>query len=207
MRDAVLAHMSIVPEESALRCKFFETIMQLQNFAFPVNGHHPVLTFDNVAIFDYLRHCGAFSESCPGTIKPLSQADRRNAATNFYRGLTLLGNRAPGMAACSSLVVGNLVICDGADCDVKSGSLYSNVGLVYLCLDGEWSPLTFAEHFLHESVHNALFIEDMVRGVFEHGEACSSSAAKVISSIRRQTRNYDLSFHAACVSVLRGVEN
>jgi hypothetical protein len=199
MMDVVEAYRGRAPRAQDVRREFFEVVRSLQKPELPVWENEPALVFRDQPLFTYLCSSGAFSETRKGAIKPLSHAKRKLAEKAFREGMVILA-QSDLLDPCH-LVIASVVVCDGSETDVESGSLYSNVGLIYLCLQDEWTPMMFAEHYLHEAVHNVLFIEDMVRGVFQHGERCWSNSAKVVSSIRQCERNFDLSFHAACVSV------
>ena len=83
----------------------------------------------------------------------------------------------------------------------KSGSSSTSVGVSFYCIDCDWTIEELACAYLHECVHNALFIEDMIRSVFSEQRFLSSKEARVVSPIRKTERNFDLAFHAACVGI------
>jgi hypothetical protein len=85
----------------------------------------------------------------------------------------------------------------------EGGSISSLIGAIWIALGPDRPVEDFAELIVHESVHNALFLEDMVHGVFVDGEArLGEEDALVTSAILRIPRGYDKAFHSAVVSVV-----
>lgn len=75
------------------------------------------------------------------------------------------------------------------------------LGCVWLSPPAKWYSHDYAEAILHESVHQALFLDEMVQRVYSadpptlaHEDAC------IVSAIRKESRPFDASFHAACVA-------
>jgi HEXXH motif-containing protein len=85
--------------------------------------------------------------------------------------------------------------------DTEGGTISSCVGLIYVSPDPDWSPEIYAELLVHEFLHNSLFLEDMVRGVFPDYGLFEDPDALAISTLRRTKRPYDKSYHSACVAV------
>jgi HEXXH motif-containing protein len=75
------------------------------------------------------------------------------------------------------------------------------LGCVWLSPPRGWEAVDFAEAIYHETVHQALFLEEMVHGVYTvAAKEMLSTEARVVSAIRREKRPFDASFHAACVA-------
>jgi hypothetical protein len=75
------------------------------------------------------------------------------------------------------------------------------LGCVWLSPPDKWEDVDYAEAVYHESVHQALFLEEMVHGVYTVAAAeMLEEDARVVSAIRRERRPFDASFHAACVA-------
>lgn len=79
-----------------------------------------------------------------------------------------------------------------------------NLGLVCLGMGErrEEEVVHFAETLVHETTHQALFLEDMLYRVFTNDARVSVSAnpLKAYSTTRSTDRPYDVAFHAACVT-------
>ena len=83
----------------------------------------------------------------------------------------------------------------------SGGTLSSRIGLVWLAPEPHWTAEFWVENLLHEFVHSALFIEDMVHGVlFAGSDWLDQLDAQAISAIRQVKRGYDKSYHSAFVS-------
>lgn len=97
--------------------------------------------------------------------------------------------RLAGVPA-ARVLLGALVVSQHAP--IRQGSASHFLGIVCLRprVDG-----TYREALLHEAVHQALFLEDAVRGVFDHEQA-----ALVPSPLRAGARSYEAAFHAAAVA-------
>jgi hypothetical protein len=85
-------------------------------------------------------------------------------------------------------------------------SLGDQLGVIWLNPPARWERVDYAEAILHESVHQALFLHEMVNRVYDAGiEEMEDEESLVVSAVRRERRPYDASFHAACVAFeLRG---
>jgi hypothetical protein len=79
-----------------------------------------------------------------------------------------------------------------------------NLGLVCFGMGSRWPDMAahFAETFIHEAVHQALFLEDMLHRVFkdEARARLSDRPLEAYSTTRATNRPYDVAFHAACVT-------
>lgn len=94
-----------------------------------------------------------------------------------------------------------VMICLARLARQKSGSTSNRIGLIWLCPERKWTTAAFAEHIVHEFVHNCLFLHEMAYGVFSHDVtrmSCSDAMTK--SAIRQQRRRFDLAFHSALVA-------
>lgn len=83
----------------------------------------------------------------------------------------------------------------------SGGTVSSRIGLIWLSPSVEWSDDEWLENLIHEFVHNALFLEDLVHSIFSVGSArLEQSDALATSAIRQVKRGYDKSYHSAFVS-------
>ncbi|MCY0111581.1 HEXXH motif-containing putative peptide modification protein [Pseudomonas monsensis] len=84
----------------------------------------------------------------------------------------------------------------------EGGSVSSRIGMIWLNPTETWSTYLWAENIVHEFIHNALFLEDMIHQVFPFGaDIMAEESALRISAIRKTRRGYDKSFHSAFVSL------
>jgi len=82
-----------------------------------------------------------------------------------------------------------------------SGSFPHLLGAIWISVHNEWQVIDWAEALLHESIHQSMFLTDMVRGLFKCSDKeLGSPEMLVMSSIRGIRRPYDTAFHAATVS-------
>jgi HEXXH motif-containing protein len=83
-----------------------------------------------------------------------------------------------------------------------SGSFWHLLGAIWISPEPTWTIVDFAETLLHESIHQSLFLADMVCGLFRCSNAdLASTEMLVISPIRKVLRPYDAAFHASTVVV------
>jgi len=113
--------------------------------------------------------------------------------------LDVLAAVNPSAREAMRLVVGSLLMARLPG--YEAGSRTNVIGGIWLGLPPERPALDFAELILHEFVHQCVFLEDMVHGIFFAGEReLSEPPALVTSAIRRTRRGYDKAFHSAIVA-------
>lgn len=82
-----------------------------------------------------------------------------------------------------------------------AGSFWHLLGVIWMSPGTDWAVVDYAEAMLHEAVHQSMFLNDMVRGLFKTSEdELRSPELLVMSPIRGVRRPYDAAFHAATVS-------
>lgn len=83
----------------------------------------------------------------------------------------------------------------------SGGTVSSRIGLIWLSPSEDWSDDEWLENIIHEFVHNALFLEDLVHCIFLTGSTrLEEPDALATSAIRQVKRGYDKSYHSAFVS-------
>jgi len=83
----------------------------------------------------------------------------------------------------------------------SGGTVSSRIGLIWLSPSEDWSDDEWLENIIHEFVHNALFLEDLVHCIFLTGSTqLEEPDALATSAIRQIKRGYDKSYHSAFVS-------
>jgi HEXXH motif-containing protein len=116
--------------------------------------------------------------------------------------LGLLSRRAPDLAAAVGGLVAALVVAARRGTGAASSS--AAIGAIHLCPRSKWPVTKYAELFVHEYVHQALFLDECVHGMFAgSADELDGAAAQVISAVRKVPRGYDKSFHAAYVAYVQ----
>jgi hypothetical protein len=81
------------------------------------------------------------------------------------------------------------------------GGVSNRVGIIWLSPYDSTTSVEHAENLLHEFIHQALFLEDMVNTVFPFNAlVMDESSNQALSAVRRTKRGYDKSFHSAFVA-------
>lgn len=181
-----------------VRTSFFSNSMQLQGF--PLSSISVVedgIYINDANIYRYLTEVEDIPLPKPIT-GATTEAELRTLARSAFDCV-----RAYSQETYDSCQLVNYInaIYGVPECGLENGSFYTCIGLSFFCAGPNCSPEVFASSYIHECVHNALFLEDMVSGVFGEQEVLEDPNSRVISAILKQRRNYDQSFHAAVVAI------
>ena len=116
------------------------------------------------------------------------------------RGSELLAAYSPAAAEVAGELIGCFIVARVPG--FGGGSVSSQLGAVWLSPLSSWDTVNYAELILHESTHQAQFLDQMVNGWYRasHDEMRAPTAA-VISPIRKVPRPYSLAFEGTCVAV------
>jgi hypothetical protein len=127
-------------------------------------------------------------------------ADEQQAISiNAAHGLALIASTGASVADVVTHLL--VVVLFARKPEYGGGSRADMLGVVWLAPPNAWTALDYAEALWHETVHQALFLEEMVHGLYAAPVGqMADGPALVISAIRRARRPYDLAFHAACVA-------
>jgi hypothetical protein len=92
------------------------------------------------------------------------------------------------------------------------GSLVQNLELIWFSPKKHWDLEFYIENIYHEALHQAIFLEDMVYGVFGDLESLSDERVQVVSNFLKVKRRFDLTFHGVFVATelakfYRGIGN
>lgn len=132
-------------------------------------------------------------------ISPVPEGRRDELTSRYREAVEFLARISPQGYEAFMALVGKLVFaqCSGS----AGGSVGRYLGTVWLSPPRAWSVEEFSETLLHETLHQSLFLEELVNGLFSRDVAdMSRDDGLVLSAIRRVRRPYYLAFHAAGVS-------
>jgi hypothetical protein len=118
----------------------------------------------------------------------------------FFLAIALFEQRFPDTFALFKTLIRYVVFAGRVG--YSGGTVSNRIGLIWLAPTPDWSVELWLENLVHEFVHNALFLEDMVHGVLvAGGDRLEASDALAMSAIRQERRGYDKSYHSAFVSL------
>jgi hypothetical protein len=125
--------------------------------------------------------------------------ERLRLEARIQNGLSVLSELYPGIFEAFCATVTHLVFARCAG--YTGGSISKRIGIIWLAPEAHWSTVFVAENVLHEFLHQALFLDEMVNGMFIGGaEQLNQDDALTISAVRRTRRGYDKAFHSAFVA-------
>ena len=193
---------AVGPDEDgrSLRARFFNGLARVQRWKPPFRPDgEPLIDFDlehpevQAALRDIV------GPTPPAEVRIVGE-ERARLERDLRAGEDVLAAYDPAAAHSVRLLCGTVVVLRGEG--VAGGSATGLIGTVWLFPDAGWGPARFAENLLHETVHNALVLDEMVNTFYDvDPEALAAEDALVTSAIRRVRRPYDRSLHAACVAV------
>ncbi|MFE8598998.1 aKG-HExxH-type peptide beta-hydroxylase [Archangium violaceum] len=130
-----------------------------------------------------------------------SSSERVHIERQLISALELLDRVDHSLRTVVELLVGRILI--GRIESIRSASIASSLGVIWLCPPPDWSTADYAEHLLHEATHQELLLDDMVNALFllDRREMRESIDSHVKSTIRGTRRSYFVAFHAAVVAL------
>jgi len=132
---------------------------------------------------------------------PLEPRNEKPIASRVGRSLRLLSTACPPLAAGLGALLAEIVVVGKRGTGACSSS--AAVGALFLSPRAAWPPSKYAEILVHEFVHQALFLEECVNGMFVPSADFDAPESLVVSAVRKVPRGYDKSFHAAWVAYLQ----
>ena len=187
------------------RATYFDCLNQIQKYKLLYHKERqaPYLDFDlsnphTHSVLESLLRSREFEDE--GSVDPVMRDDQDAIIDRLGSAQRLLRNYCPLAADLVKILIAWLIFVrkDG----YAGGSFWHILGAVWMSPTKAWEIRDYAENLLHETVHQAMFLDDMVHGLFSASpEDLAADTALVTSSIRGAKRPYDYSFHAATVSV------
>jgi len=192
------------PATAERRERYFDCLNRVQRYRlrFRREGARPVLTLDLAgaetrAIIESLLLSEDMRDA--GGVDTLAADDAPNVAQRVSEAEDMLRSFDPTAGRYIGDLVGEIILLhkDG----YIAGSFWHVLGVIWMSPGPAWHLSDYAEALLHESVHQSMFLTDMVRGLFRGAEEeLRSPEMLVMSPIRGVRRPYDAAFHAATVS-------
>lgn len=191
----------VFPKEQPSRATYLTAISRLQgpSVAWDSTRAKPLISFagSDTHVESVVRHIMAAPDIKVLPVPPESQMKLRRS---IEHGLASIANLDVEVSSAIDWCVGSFpcAFVDGID----GGSISSLIGVIWLGVEVDTEPAAIGELILHEYVHQSLFLEDMVRGVFVGGEQeLAAPEALVITAIQKRPRGYDKGFHSAFVAL------
>jgi hypothetical protein len=194
--------------ETDLRTRYFTALCKTQDhpFRFTPRSGEIVLDF---AIDD--PQTSALLAHFAGSAARLAECSSAEAAAPAVAALVdeamaVLQQYDLSTAAVVRLLIGCLLVAHHGGA-YGGASMGETIGVVWLRPDPAWEPVDCAESILHESVHQALLLDERVNGMFDEALAGEmererglvTSAVWPYTSEFKARRPYDRAFHSACV--------
>jgi hypothetical protein len=137
------------------------------------------------------------------TVAPVRLPPKQRSAvvSGVSESVGLLQAFHPGYAAAVRDLVAAIVVAGGSN--VSGATRSSQLATIYLNPPADWDSVSYAEALLHESVHIAHYLDQMITPWFAspHWQLAGPETS-VISSIRRISRPLPLALEACCVSTV-----
>jgi hypothetical protein len=197
------------------RNRYFRAIQRLQGHHFPLPGElsapHCGLSFSTPEVRATMTRFLQFQGAEVDYAEHDAEAQCR-IARDFARGRELLGRFDPLLLQGIDQLVGCLFFARVDDPHFNGGASHGDaLGVILMTPLPSWEPRDYAESYLHESIHQAVCVDDLVTGVFSADtEVLAEDRARSLSPVRSTyiqahdpeiRRRYDMAFQAACVAI------
>ncbi|XP_053382819.1 uncharacterized protein LOC128549660 [Mercenaria mercenaria] len=183
---------------------FYNAVEKLQTIKIPVAEGKVIYSFDNnVDLIDGMNRSGLLENSkdfIDAGHHLFNQDEQKEITKKVDEAMKLIQETNPELYITINQLVACFAIYKSENRAHIGGTVSSALGIIWLDPSAlsNWSIPFYAEQIVHEFIHTSLFYAELVHGTFtDHRDL---SKAKVVSSIRRQLRDYDKSFYAAYVS-------
>jgi HEXXH motif-containing protein len=186
------------------RACFLSALNTLQRFRLPIDLSHDeiVVSFGDEIDVALLSHLMAVE--APPRDRRFTGQEQAGIRQNVSDALALIRRVDPDSWSSLHVVVGALLCARREHFD--GGSISSLIGAIWLALEATRPVIDFAEIIVHEYVHQCLFLDDMVNGIFIGGETdLGVDEGLVTSAILRRKRGYDKAFHSAFVAAVLAI--
>lgn len=182
---------------------FFKTLELIQTVSIPFEENSIVYSFDHPDLVEGMNRSGLLenSKEFVDNKRHLFTAEEIPDIVNSVdAAFELINSTSPILYKAIHQLVGCIAFYKAEKPGHLGGTVSSAIGVIWLdpSVSVDWCVPFYAEQIVHEFIHTSLFYAELVYGTYTYHTKLSE--AKVISSIRRQLRDYDKSFHAAYVA-------
>ena len=158
------------------------------------------LEFDRPDIAAFLVERTVFPATMvEGRAHVVPRRERPATCERFRRAMDIIAGSSHHLASLIEALIGSIPVYRVPHRD--GGSLSCAIGMFWLSPDRSWTSTYWAEMIVHEFVHNAVFLEDMVRGLMPAPTNLGLPGALSVSALRKTRRPFDKAFHSACVAI------
>jgi hypothetical protein len=186
------------------RERFFEAIAQLGLTKLPYASDGTILFFfgsDSDRDKELIRKVCCEAELPANWMVP--SEDRPLMVKKVTEALELLREIDPELREVMSCIISTLLFAKIKG--FEGGSVSNVLGGIWIGLPNTAPVTEFAALLVHELIHNCLFLDDMVNGVFQGGEQMLGRDSNLVTSaILKRKRGYDKAFHSAFVAYSLG---
>ncbi len=131
----------------------------------------------------------------------LPAASARPVVEYCRQALSLMARVAPGLAAGFATLMAAVIVASAGK--RAAGSSSNCISAMHLSPRAKWPVAKYAELLLHEFVHQALYLDECVHGMFAQPDRTAKYESLVLSAVRHVPRPYELAFHGACVAFVQ----
>jgi hypothetical protein len=188
------------PDTTTLRRDYFNSLNEIQNYKFYFNTESDkILLVTNIKdpfIQPTVKYFTDLVELNHENY--FSQTEAKHIESNIVTSMKLIDKHYPELSTSILRLVGCFLLIKKKG--MGSASSPISVGAVWLNPSETWQEIDYAEAILHESIHQSIYLDDMVNEIYAKSlDEMASVEGLVTSSIRKTKRSYDRSFQAACV--------
>jgi hypothetical protein len=201
VRNALLIQSAVSQQTGSSPLTFWEAVTSIQygEMPFRPNGNEPELVWDAgaYAFSDALRMVMGVQE-LPSDWR-YSSSEQALHTQRIQEGQKMLLQYFPTTYQAICRIVPYLLVARRTG--YGGGGVSNRVGMIWLSPQDSTSSTDHAENLLHEFIHQALFLEDMVDTIFPHSATVMERPENLaLSAVRRVQRGYDKSYHSAFVA-------
>lgn len=179
---------------------YIRALNELQDTKVETDNEKIIIKFEDDYYSNLLVESGVLEKEDIKDNKHVYPIEERELVTyKINKAMDLLYMLNPNLGELVFKHLGTVVFAKKAG--LGGGSISNLLGLLWLNPPKKWSVVDYAEALYHEFIHNSLFIDDMVNGIFPEPERCLEPEALTISTILKIKRPIDRSFHAANVAI------
>ena len=186
-----------------IKSEFFKALESIQAVKMPYAENEIILSFEHPELVDGMNRSKlvVFSNNFVRDGKHFfDELEQLDITDKTQQAMALIKKTSPELYASLVQLVSCFAFYKTENPKYLGGSTSSALGVIWLdpSAGEEWTVPFYAEMIVHEFIHTHLFYAELVHGTYSG--SIPLSEAKVVSTIRGQSRDYDKSLHAAYVA-------